>query len=187
MNAERMQKYDRRRLPTSPTSPVSPAPPGFTLVEVLVSSALMAIVVVTMMQAFAYGTQMLEQSDRMTIGVTVAEQIHELALTLPVCDPQTPGYWGQEPDEAAGIIDDLDDLDGRAICPPIAGDGTVWTDLADFKQQVTVENVAENDFEQVLGDGESSIYRVTVVVLYREEEVSRMSWLIMDGSWSAGG
>ena len=160
---------------------------GFTLVEVLVSSILLGIIVVTMMQAFAQGTQMLEQSDRITVGVTVAEQIHELSLTLSLTDPHVAGYWGPEPGEGPNVINDLDDLSDRRIRPPIASDGTVWTDLADYEQRVTVVNVAESDFEQVVGNGLSSVYRVTVVVLYREEEVARLSWLIIDGSWSAGG
>jgi hypothetical protein len=134
------------------------------------------------MQAFTIGTQMLQQSDRMTIGMTLAEQIHELSLTLSLSDPFQPGYWGPEPGEGPSVINDLDDLDGRRINPPIASDGTVWTDLADFEQRVTVVNLAEDDLEQVVGNGTSSVYRVTVVVLYREEEVARMSWLVIDGS-----
>ncbi len=73
--------------------------------------------------------------------------------------------------------DDLDDLDGVSFSPPINAKGEVLSDFVAFSQQVTVENVSDTNFENVVPDGSSPFVRVTVKVFLNSREISSASWL----------
>lgn len=152
---------------------------GFTLVEVLVAAAIMGVMLVALMEAFKVGLQALQQSERMTVASSLVEEIHQMTLTLPVSDPETPSSWGQEVGESGPPFDDADDLDGMTFSPPVNADGNVITGLDGYGQQVTVVSVSEQDFGQTVGDGASPVSRVTVVITCQGDEVCRMSWLVV--------
>jgi prepilin-type N-terminal cleavage/methylation domain-containing protein len=157
----------------------SPKTRGFTLVEVLVATAIMGMLFVALMEAFKVGLQMLEYSQRVTIASSLAEEIHQMTLTLPLDDPESPGAWGLELGEGAAPYDDVDDLDGLVFTPPVNADGMAIAGLGDYQQEVTVVSVSDQDFDQVVGDGTSGVSRVTVLVTCQGDEVCRMSWLVV--------
>ena len=152
---------------------------GFTLVEVLVAVAIVGIVFTVLLEAFTVGLRMLEQSRHTTIAAGLAEEIHEMVLTLPLSDPEQPTNWGLEAGESAPDFDDLDDLDGLVISPPLTSDGFVLADRANYAQQVTVVSVSATDFNQVVADGASDVYRISVSITYQGGEVCQLSWLRM--------
>lgn len=154
---------------------------GFTLIEVLVASAIMGMLFVALMEAFRTGLLMLEHSQRMTVGATLAEELHQMTLTMPLDDPQAPGGWGLEGGETATQCDDIDDLDGASFSPPINADGVAINGLDDYLQEVTVVSVANQDFNQVVADGTSGVYRVTVTVTCDGDQVGVVSWLTTGG------
>ena len=149
---------------------------GFTLTEILVAVAIVGMVFAVLLEAFTVGLRMLEQSRRMTTATSLAGEIHEMALTLSLSDPEEPTHWGLEIDEVAPVFDDLDDLDGQIFSPPLSSDGLLL-DQADYLQQVTVVSVSDTDFNQVVADGMSDVYRVSVSVTFRGGEVCQLSWL----------
>jgi len=150
---------------------------GFTLIEVLVAVAIVGMIFAVLLEAFTLGLRMLEQSRRTTIAASLAEEIHEMVLTLPLSDSEEPTHWGLETDEVSPDFDDLDDLDGQTFSPPLSSDGLLLADQADYLQQVTVVSVSDTDFNQVVADGTSDVYRVSVSVTFRGGEVCQLSWL----------
>ena len=81
---------------------------------------------------------MLQQSQRVTIASTLAEEIHQMTLTLPLEDPEEPGVWGLEVGEQAAPCDDVDDLDASSFSPPVNADGLPIDGLDDYRQEVSV-------------------------------------------------
>ena len=152
---------------------------GFTLVELLVAAAIMGLLFVALMEAFKVGLQMLEHGQRMTVASSLAEEVHQMTLTMPLADPEEPTHWGLEAGESPPPFDDLDDLDGQTFSPPVNADGLTIAGLADYQQQVSVVSVSEQDFDAVVGDGLSGVPRVTVVVTCQGTEICRMSWLVV--------
>jgi hypothetical protein len=148
------------------------------LVEILVAAAIIGIVFVVLLEAFTAGLKMIEQSRRMTTAASLAEEIHEMVLTLPLSDPEVPGQWGLESGETMPP-DDVDDLDGHVFSPPVSGDGTVLTMLGDYAQHVTVTSVSPTDFGQPVTNGTSNVVRVSVSVRHQGHEVTRMSWVLV--------
>jgi prepilin-type N-terminal cleavage/methylation domain-containing protein len=151
---------------------------GFTLVEILVAAAIIGVVFVVLLEAFTVGLRMIEQSRRMTMAAALAEEIHEMVLTLPLSDPEVPGHWGLEAGETMPP-DDVDDLDDQVFSPPVGGDGVVLTGADDYAQHVTVTSVSPGDFSLAVADGTSNVCRVSVSVTHRGLEVSRISWVIV--------
>lgn len=152
---------------------------GFTLVEILVTAAIIGIVFVTLIESYRTGLRMLEQSEHMAVATNLAEQVHEVTLTLPLADPDEPLNWGLEADETPACPDDVDDLDGQTFSPPISSTGSVMSDLADYRQEVTVESVADTDFNTIVADGASNTARVSVRIAWREDEICRVSWIVV--------
>ena len=71
-------------------------------------------------------------------------------------------------------FDDIDDFDGWSGAPPEFQDGTILNgedgrpDYSNFRRQVMVDNVDENDYSNQLNDGESASKRVTVTVALKD-------------------
>jgi prepilin-type N-terminal cleavage/methylation domain-containing protein len=152
---------------------------GFTLVEVLVASAIVGIMFVCLLEAFRVGLTMLEHSQRLTIASSLAEEVHQMTLTLPLADPSDALHWGLESGETAAACDDVDDLDGQTFSPPVKADGTPIAGLAQYAQRVTVVSVSDANYNQVVANGASTVYRVTVVISRSGADVCEMSWLIV--------
>jgi prepilin-type N-terminal cleavage/methylation domain-containing protein len=150
---------------------------GFTLIEVLVAVVLMGLAVVALMTANSALTQANAAGTELSTAEFLAEQIRELATTLPVIDPESgAGTFGAE---EAGLADydDLDDFDGRTFSPPIDADRQPLANFGAYSQQVIVQNVNASNFDQVVADHGSDFVRVTVTVVFSGRQITSASWL----------
>src|SRR5690606_16601336 len=147
---------------------------------------------VAMMQLLAAGTVSNTQSTALTTANNLANNIRELTQTLAFDEPEngvTP-LWGPEGGEVIGgpgtsastpVFDDLDDLDGRTFSPPIDARRSPITAMADWAQQVTVENIDPMDLDgSPRPNGSTPMVRITVRITRGGEEVSAMSWIAVD-------
>ncbi|MHC4396693.1 MAG: type II secretion system protein [Planctomycetota bacterium] len=151
---------------------------GFTLIEVLFATILIGIAIACLVASNISSTKANSYGTNLSTAEFLIEQIRELTTLLPVTDPNTGiATFGPESGEILSDYDDLDDFDGTNISPPISADREVLSDFAAFAQQVTVENVSESDFEQVVGDHGSYFVRVTVAVSLHSEQISSVSWI----------
>ena len=150
---------------------------GFSLIEVLIAIMLVGIAIASLVAANSSFTKANSAGTELSTAEFLVEQVRELAVLLPVIDPNT-GESTFGPEEATlAEYDDLDDFDNASFSPPISADREVLNDFAAFSQQITVENVDAGDFEQVVTDHYSFFVRVTVKVLLNSREISSASWI----------
>ena len=151
---------------------------AFSLIEVLIAIMLVGFAVVSLVVANGAFTKANAGGVNLSTAEFLVEQIRELAILLPVVDPESGvSTFGPETGEALADYDDLDDFDGASFSPPISANRNLLNNFAAFTQQITVENVSASDFEQVVVDHDSHFVRVTVKVLLSSREITSTSWL----------
>lgn len=133
---------------------------GFTLIEVLIATLLVGLAIASLLVANGSFTKENAAATDLSTAEFLIEQIRELTVMT--------GY------------DDLDDLDDVSFSPPISADGNSLDDFAAFSQQITVKNVSDANFGNVVDDHESPFVRVTVKVFLNSKEISSASWLRAD-------
>ena len=132
---------------------------GFTLVEVLIAIILVGLVIASLIAANGVFTQNNAFGTDLSTAEFLIEQIRERS--------------------AASDYDDLYSLehfDGVSFSPPISADGNDLNEFAAFSEQIMVENVSPDDFEQVVGNN-SGFLRVTAKVFLSSREISSASWI----------
>ena len=151
---------------------------GFTLIEVLFGIILVGIAIACLVATNITSTRANNIAMNLSTAEFLSEQIRELTTLLPVIDPETgDDTFGPESGEILSDYDDVDDLDGLNISPPINADRAALSNFSAFTQQVTVENVSAVNFEQVVADHSSYFVRVTVEILYNLEPLYSVNWI----------
>jgi len=131
---------------------------GFTIIEVLVAIVLVGIAIASLVAANVSFTKANSAGTNLSIAEFLIEQIRGRTTMV--------SFSG------------LSSFDNAQYSPPIGANGQVLSDLASYSQQVTVENVSNSNFEQVVS--ESDFVRVTVKVLLNSKEISSVSWIRAD-------
>lgn len=150
---------------------------GFSLIEVLIAIMLVGLAIASLVAANISFTKANSAGTELSIAEFLVEQVRELAVLLPVIDPNTETSMFGPEEASLADYDDLDDFDGASFSPPISADREVLNDFAAFSQQVTVENVSKSNFENVVPDHSSDFVRVTVKVFLNSREISSASWI----------
>jgi hypothetical protein len=144
---------------------------------VLIAIILIGVAIASLIAANNAFTEANAAGTGLSTAEFLLEQIRELAILLPVVDPND-GITTFGPEEASlAEYDDLDDFHGANFSPPISADREVLNDFAAFTQQVTVENVNAANFEQVVANHSSFFVRVTVKVFLNSREITSASWI----------
>jgi prepilin-type N-terminal cleavage/methylation domain-containing protein len=131
---------------------------GFSLIEVLIAILLVGLAIAALVVANGSFTKANAAATDLSTAEFLIEQIRERTISV--------NY---------GDLDDLEHFDGIVFSPPISADGESLDNFAAFSQQITVENVSDANFEQVVAD--SNFVRVTVNVFLNSKEISSASWL----------
>ena len=129
---------------------------GFTLVEVLVAVILVGIAVAALIAASGSFTKINAAGIELSTAEFLIEQIRERSTLMRYIN--------------------LGSLDAP-YSPPIDADGQVLNAFSAWSQSVTVENVSNSNFEQVVADGASDFVRITVIALLNTREISSSSWI----------
>ncbi|MFC1739200.1 prepilin-type N-terminal cleavage/methylation domain-containing protein [Planctomycetota bacterium] len=130
---------------------------GFTLIEILFAIMLVGLAVVGLVTSNVSFTQANSAGTNLSTAEFLIEQIRELTTM-----------------EA---YENLHDFDGAAFSPPINANGEDLDAFGEFTQQITVENVNNTDFENVVADHTSNFVRITVRVLLNSRGISSVSWM----------
>lgn len=129
---------------------------GFTLVEILAAVMLLGLAIAAIVASNIAYTQATAQAVQLSTAESLIEQIREL-MALP-------------------LYSDVNGFNGTVFNPPIDCQQRQLTDFSDYSQAVTVENLSAN--LQPVGPGPNSPFvRVTVRILYKNGEITRMSWI----------
>lgn len=132
---------------------------GFTFIEALIAAILIGLVIVSLVAANIAFTKANAVGTDLSTAEFLIEQIRERSISVNYDD-----------------LYSLEHFDGVTFSPPINADGESLNAFAAFSEQITVENVSENNFEQVaLYD--SGFIRVTAKVSLNSREISSASWI----------
>ena len=152
---------------------------AFTLVEVLMASTIVALAVVSLLWANTCFTSANGAGCDLSTAEFLIEQIRELMVMTAVVDPESgASVFGIEAGETTlADYDDLDDFDGLSFCPPINARREALTEFSRFRQEITVVNVSDSNFEQVTSDHGSDFVKVTVDVFSGNKKIGSLSWI----------
>jgi len=128
---------------------------GFTLIEILIVVVLLGIAMTAIVASNIAFTQATAQAAQLSTAEFLIEQIRELTALL--------------------LYNDVDDFNGAVFNPPIDCQQRQLTDFSDYSQAVTVENLSAN--LQPGPDPNSPFVRVTVRILYQNNEITKASWI----------
>ncbi|HHH75981.1 MAG TPA: prepilin-type N-terminal cleavage/methylation domain-containing protein [Phycisphaerae bacterium] len=154
---------------------------GFTLVEVLVASVLVAIGVTSLLAAMATSTQSNTAGRDLAQGALLCQEIREWTLGLPLTDPDPesqdnpPGPDGSDPQT---FVDDLDDLLGVTFSPPRDASGLAITDMDQWSQTINITWRKSGDVSTTVLAGSSDVVYVEVVISRLGNEVCRTGWIV---------
>jgi type II secretory pathway pseudopilin PulG len=179
----------------SSSSPLPRVARGFTLIEAALTTMIVGVAFVAIMQLFAACTQQNRIGQNMTTAMLLAGHIQETMAGLSFNDPAfATTYFGPEPGQTLASYDDIDDFDGTMFSPPIDARRQPIVGQVQFTQAVDVSPVyamqPSSNSDLANPTIPKSIYtgcvRVTVRILYRANptdaavEVYRTSWLRVD-------
>lgn len=146
---------------------------ALTLVEVVVSSLLVALVLAGAMRLVGSSVRTQSDAARRVRALALAEDLMGEILQQQHAEPDEPPAFGTEGAEAAANVgprtlwDDVDDYRAWSETPPQAKDGSVIPDSAGFRRWVEVKQVAPADLATALADTDDrGVKRVTVNVSY---------------------
>ena len=150
---------------------------GFTLLEVLIATLIIGIAITSIVASNGAFTKANGAGLTISQAQFLLEQIRELSATLDVVDPETGTTTFGAEESSLANYDDLDDFDGLSFCPPIDIDRSQISDLSEYTQQITVNNVSLADLETVAADHSTDMVRVSVSVSLNGTEITSASWI----------
>jgi prepilin-type N-terminal cleavage/methylation domain-containing protein len=130
---------------------------GFTLIEILIAVTLIGLAIVSLVASSMSFTQANDFGADLSTAEFLAQQVRELTAMVDYSD--------------------LFSYDDVSFNPPKGANGDILNDFSEYTQLITVENVNDSDFEQVVADHGSNFVRVTVIVLLNSNELSSSSWI----------
>ena len=154
---------------------------GFTLVEVIVSAAVLGIAILSgsWAMSLSVSAQATYEGDGIDPAL-LAKEVHALATTLDKTPSGTVGVTSGEAVQA------LDSLEGAVFSPPIRADGTSWTAYSGWTQSTDLDVFDVSDLSSPSGasplDGLSEdgtqVYRLSVTISQGGEQLDTFHWWI---------
>jgi type II secretory pathway pseudopilin PulG len=129
---------------------------GFTLIEASLTTIIIGVGVVAMMQLLTAGTLNNIQAFETTTGVNVAKAVREIAVQ----------------DSLTQVLA----MNGKSYQPPIDSRSQPITDLATWKQSIAVQPVVRDNLTTNIVDPNPTAVRVTVTVSHNGNQVCQMNW-----------
>jgi len=116
---------------------------GFTLIEAAITTVIIGVGCVGMLELLGKGTMANNDGAELTTGMNLAGNIRECMTGLYYTDPVSPTHWGTEAGETSvALYNDIDDFDGKTFSPPIdARRNSLGSTYSNWAQQVKVESV----------------------------------------------
>ena len=155
---------------------------GFSYVEVLLSSVIISIILVSGIRLFGNlgrsNQVLLDQSSVDFLALQIIEEIKQQFYR----DPDGSPVFGREPNESAvdrSDFDDVDDYHNFSDNPPKRRNGDALTQYAEFTRQVTVRYVQADDFTQA-AVGDEGFKELTITVSRSGHILAQQIYVIAD-------
>jgi prepilin-type N-terminal cleavage/methylation domain-containing protein len=158
---------------------------GLTLVELMVAMMIIGLSIASMLATCGAFTRLNSGGVDLSTAEFLIEEMKGLTDTLAVTDPNGGTHFGNE-ESNVSLYDDVDDFHEKTYADPygpIDIDRNVLADFAEFKQKVTVRNVNNTDFDDIVGNHQSKFYRVTVDVYKNDILLTSASWIRTKVDW----
>ena len=142
---------------------------GFTLVEAVLSTVLVAVMLAAALNTVGASRITQHKAVLVSRGRMFAESLLAEILQQSYQNPAEPHVFGLEAGESGSTraaYNDVDDYSGWSESPPAAKDGTALPNAADWSRTVTVEWVDPLNPQQVSGT-ETGAKRITVVASFK--------------------
>ena len=160
-----------------PTRPHHTTRRAFTILEAALVTVVVGVAVVAVLELLAAGAMSNSKGAELATSVALAANVRELAMGLAYKDPEQPGQW-ETRESTITAYDDVKDLDGLVLSPPVDVRGLRMNNLGEWAQSITVETVAEDALKTVgTKDPAAPTARVTVRIMHHGREVHRLTWL----------
>jgi Tfp pilus assembly protein PilV len=130
---------------------------GFSLAEVLIALIFVGLAIAALMAGNGAFTQANFVANEISTAEFLTEQMRERTTLLH--------------------FENLSSLDDVTYSPPKDANDAPLTDFLAYSQKITVENVSNTNFAQVVTDGSSRFIRVTVKIYRGTNEISSTSWI----------
>lgn len=127
---------------------------GFTLIEAMIATLLLAVAIIALMVSNQAFTQVNSAGIDLSTAEFLIEEVRERTASLEF--NELPAFAG-------------------TYSPPEDIQGDTMTAFADFSQQVTVQNVSASDF--TVPEAGSDFARVTVTILRNGTAISSADWI----------
>jgi Tfp pilus assembly protein PilV len=129
---------------------------GFTLIEAALTTCIIGIGAVSMLQLLAAGTSANQDSLQQTGATNLVRNVRELCLDVPFA--QLPTY------------------NNRTYSPPVDSRGQPITAMTGWTQRVTVQSVDPARLSTNIIDSTPDAVRVTVTITRNGQDVASSSW-----------
>jgi Tfp pilus assembly protein PilV len=129
---------------------------GFTLIEAALTTTIIGVGVVSMLQLLAAGTVSNIDGAKQTTGINLARNIREMSLQY--------------------TFDQVRSLNGGTLKPAVDSQGNSIAEMKDWSQSITVQQVDPKNLTKASSSGTPTAVQVTVSVLHNAEKVSELSW-----------
>lgn len=135
---------------------------GFTLIEAAMTTVIVGVGFMAMLQLLAAGTASNLQGAESTTGVNLAKNVREMALKLPYAHLTT--------------------LNGKSYSPPVDARGTTLSEFTGWTQTCKVQAVDPVHVTTDIIDSAPEAVRLTVTVSHNGQFVTDVSWYAFDGT-----
>jgi len=157
---------------------------GFTLIEAAITTVIIGVGCVAMLELLGSGTLANNEGAELTTAMNLAGNIRECMTGVGYSDPTNPTHWGAEAGETSvTLYNDIDDFDGKTFSPPIdARRQSLGTNYSTWSQQVTVQcinptNLRANMNHLTLPPDQRPTCRCTVTVLHNGKAIYSQWWI----------
>lgn len=129
---------------------------GFTLIEAALTTTIIGVGVVAMLQLLAAGTVSNVDGAQQTTGINLARNMREMSLQY--------------------TFDQIRGLNNKTYKPAVDSQGHAINEMPDWAQSITVAQVDPKNLTKTTSAGTPTAVRVTVTVLHNVEKISELSW-----------
>ena len=157
----------------------APRAPGFTYIELLTAIVVVGIGICGAMAGIRSGLDLSHSAASMELSRHLADSLRQYASGLAFSDPQGGGVFGAE-EASFADYDDVDDLDGLFLSPPIDENGTVMSGYAGWGQRIKKIDSIDPDTLLAAADGTTDLLRIKVIIERGGREVGTYLWLRAD-------
>jgi type II secretory pathway pseudopilin PulG len=157
---------------------------GFTLIEAAITTIIVGVGCVAMLELLATGTLANNEGSELTTAMNLAGNIRECLTGVTYSDPINPTHWGREAGETnVSLYNDLDDFDGQQFSPPIdARRHSLGSTYSTWSQNVKIESINPTNLTATMNHLTLSpdlrpTCRCTITITHNGKQVYSQWWI----------